>query len=134
MMPWWHLAASLIVSYALVASIGLDIPAGISWIAVGSFFGTFIDLDHVLYAILIYKKRAWPIIHKGIINPRGLINDFRKGGTLPMLVWRRFIFHLFTMLAVYVISLYLFSSYSLVIGIVFISHLVLDIKPGWLKY
>ena len=134
MMPWWHLATSLIVCYVLVASLGLDIITGISWIAVGTFFGTFIDLDHVLYAILVFKKKARPIIYKGIVDPRGLINDFREKGKLSMLAWKRFIFHLFTMSTVYVISLYIFPSYSLVIGIVFISHLILDIDPRWLKY
>lgn len=43
MLPWWHLATSLIVSYILVASLGLNITTGISWIVVGSFFGAFID-------------------------------------------------------------------------------------------
>jgi len=134
MMPWWHLAASLIISYVLVASLGLDITAGIKWIIVGCFFGTFIDVDHVLYAILIFKKDAWSIIRKGIIDPRGLINDFTKEGVLKFHAGRRTILHLITMLTVYVISLYLFPSYSLVIGIVFISHLILDIEPRWLKY
>ena len=134
MMPWWHLAASLIVSYILVASLGLDIATGISWIIVGCFFGTFIDVDHVLYAILIYKKKAWPIIHKGIVDPRGLINDFRTGGVLSMLAWKRLIFHLFTMMAIYMLSLYLFPSYSLVIGIAFICHLAMDMDYRWLKY
>jgi len=134
MMPWWHLAASLIVSYILVASLGLDIVTGITWIAVGCFFGTFIDLDHVVYAILIFKKKARPIIYKGIVDPKGLIDDFGKKRILSILAWKRLIFHLFTMLTIYTISLYLFPSYSLVIGVVFISHLILDIDPRWLKY
>jgi len=134
MMPWWHLAASLVISYILVASLGLDIVTGISWIIVGCIFGTFIDLDHVLYAILIYKKKAGPIIRKGIVDPKGLIDDFSKKRILSILAWKRLIFHFFTMLAVYTISLYVFPSYSLVIGIVFISHLILDIDPRWLKY
>ena len=133
-MPWWHLAASLIISYILVASLGLDIETGASWIAVGTLFGTLIDLDHIVYAILVYKRDAGKIIRKGIVDPRGLINSFRRKGTLSKLAWKRFAFHLFSMLAVYAISLYSFPSYSLVIGIVFISHLVLDINPRWLKY
>lgn len=134
MMPWWHLVASLIISYILVASLGLDIATGMIWIAVGILFGTLIDLDHILYAILIYKRDAGKLIWKGMVDPRGLINDFRRRGTLSMLAWKRLVFHLFSMLAVYAISLYSFPSYSLVIGIVFISHLILDIDPRWLKY
>lgn len=134
MMPWWHLALSLIVSYMLVASLGLDIVTGIKWIIVGCIFGTFIDLDHVLYVLLVYGKKGWKYIKKGIIHPKELIAEFEKSGTLHFHAWRRMILHTITMLSTYIISLYIFPSYSLVIGIVYIVHLILDIEPRWLKY
>lgn len=134
MLPWWHLAISLILSYILVASLSLDINTGISWIIVGCAFGTLIDLDHVLYVVLFYKGDVKEIVRRGITDPKGLMREFQEKGTLHFHGWRRMIFHTITMLSTYTISLYISSSYSLVIGLVFIAHLILDIKPRWLKY
>lgn len=134
MMPWWHLAASLIISYILVASLGLDIVTGVSWIIVGSFFGTFIDSDHILYAVLVHRRDAKKIIKKSILDPKGLIDDFREKRSLNFNSAVRMVLHAITMSTVYVISLYLFPSYSLVIGIAFITHLMLDIDTRWFKY
>jgi len=43
MLPWWHLATSLIVSYSLVILLGFDFSTGLNWIIVGCAAGTFID-------------------------------------------------------------------------------------------
>jgi len=133
-LPWWHLAVSLIISYILVASLGLDISTGIKWIIVGCIFGTFIDLDHILYAFLVYRKKGWKYIKRGILRPKELIKEFQEKGILHFHAWRRMILHTITMLSIYALSLYLFPSYSLIIGLVFIAHLILDIEPRWLKY
>ncbi|MDI6798824.1 MAG: hypothetical protein QMD12_02395 [Candidatus Aenigmarchaeota archaeon] len=134
MLPWWHLASSLIVSYILVASLGLDIVTGIKWIIVGCLFGTFIDLDHVLYALLVYGKEGWKYIKKDIIHPKELIKEFQEKGILHFHAWRRMILHTTTMFSTYMISLYVFPSYSLVIGLVYLVHLIFDIELRWLKY
>lgn len=134
MLPWWHLATSLIVSYVVVAYLGLDIFTGISWIIVGCVFGTFIDLDHILYVFLFYRKKRWLYIKKRITYPKELIKEFQEKGALHFHSYRRMILHIMTMFCGYMISLYLFPSYSLIIGLVFITHLILDIDPRWLKY
>jgi len=132
MMPWWHLTASLIISYVLVASLGLEFYHGLELIIVGCVAGTLIDLDHLLYAFLTFRERAWEYIEKGLFDPKGLMEEFRKGGRLYFHAWRRMILHCITMLSIYAISLNFFPSYSLVIGITFIVHLIMDIEPRWL--
>ena len=134
MMPWWHFAISLLVSYILISYLSLDVTTGIKWIIVGCIAGTFIDLDHFLYAYLAYKKKAKQIILRGIEDPQGLMEEFREKGILHYHASRRLILHAVIMLSVYSISLYAFPSYSLVIGINFLVHLVCDLEPRWLKY
>ncbi len=134
MLPWWHLAISLLVSYILVASLSLDMETGIKWIIAGCVFGTFIDLDHLPYAFFVFKRKAFKVIKKGIIHPKGLIKEFEGKGSLDFHAWRRMILHAITMSLVYTISLYIFPNYSLVIGVVFLVHLICDINPRWLKY
>lgn len=132
MLPWWHLALSLIISYILVASLGLNISTGIKWIIVGCIFGTLIDLDHLLYASLVYGKEGLKYI-KGITHPKELIKEFQEKGVLYFHAWRRIILHTITMFSIYALSLYLFPSYSLIIGLVLIAHLICDVEPRWLK-
>lgn len=132
MLPWWHLAVSSIVSYSLVAFLGLDFPTGVRWIIVGCAAGTFIDLDHFLYAFLAFRGEALKYIKKGILNPKGLMKELQEKGTLASHVYRRRVLHVLTMLTVYSLSLYAFPSYSLVIGVAFILHLLLDLEPRWL--
>jgi hypothetical protein len=132
MLPWWHLASSLIVSYFLVSFIGLDFSTGLSWIIIGCAAGTFIDLDHLLYALLAFRRKRWKYIKRGVLDPKGLMKEFQRRGILGFHAWRRKILHTITMLSVYLLSLYAFPSYSLVIGTVFIVHLILDINPRWL--
>ena len=132
MMPWWHLTASLIISYVLVASLGLEFHHGLELIIVGCVAGTLIDLDHLLYAFLTFRERAWEYIEKGLFDPKGLMEEFRKRKELTLHVRRRMILHCITMLLIYAISLSFFPSYSLVIGIAFIAHLIMDIEPRWL--
>jgi hypothetical protein len=134
MMPWWHLAFSLIISYALVASLGLDVEAGIKWIIVGCLFGTLIDLDHIPYAYIIYREKTVEVVKRSILDPRGLIREFEAGGSLTLHASRRLLFHSLEMFIIYTICLYLFPAYSLVIGLAFIGHLLLDASPRWLKY
>ena len=131
-MPWWHLTASLIISYALVASLGLEFYHGLELIIVGCVAGTLIDLDHLLYAFLTFRERAWEYIEKGLFDPKGLMEEFRKRKELTLHIRRRMILHCITMLSIYAISLSFFPSYSLVIGIAFIAHLIMDIEPRWL--
>lgn len=133
-MPWWHFTISLIISYILVSYFSLNTTTGIKWIIVGCIAGTFIDLDHLLYAYLAYKKKAKQIILKGIENPEELMEEFRKKGVLHYHASRRLILHAFIMLTIYTLSLYAFPSYSLVIGINFLVHLICDLDPRWLKY
>jgi hypothetical protein len=132
MLPWWHLATSLIVSYSLVILLGFDFSTGLNWIIVGCAAGTFIDLDHLLYALIAFKSKWWKYIKSGIEDPKGLMLKFQKKGTLASHAHKRIILHVTTMLSIYTISLYAFPSYSLVIGLVFIVHLLLDIEPRWL--
>jgi len=132
MLPWWHLATSLIISYSLVALLGLDFATGLKWIYVGCIAGTLIDLDHLLYAFLEFREKALTYIKNGILNPTGLIKDFYLKGSLKHHAYRRLILHTFTMLGSYSFTLYAFSSYSLIVGLMFIVHLLLDIEPRWL--
>jgi hypothetical protein len=134
MLPWWHFAISLLISYTIVASLNLDVGTGIAWIVVGCITGTLIDIDHVLYAFLVFKGRAWKVIHKGVVDPKGLLREFESKGKLHYHARRRMIVHTLTMLGTYLLSLNLFPSYSLVIGVSYLAHLVLDIEPRWLKY
>jgi hypothetical protein len=132
MLPWWHLATSLLVSYSLVTLLGLNFSTGLKWIVVGCAAGTLIDLDHLLYVLLVFKDKWWKYVKFGIEDPKGLMLKFQKKGTLASHAHKRMILHTLTMLSVYTISLYVFPSYSLVIGLVFIVHLLLDIEPRWL--
>jgi len=132
MLPWWHLATSLVVSYSLVALLGLNFSTGLNWIIAGCVAGTFIDLDHILYALLVFKDKWRKYIIAGIEDPKGLMLKFQKKGTLVSHAQKRMILHVVSMLSIYTISLYAFPSYSLVIGLVFIVHLLLDIDPRWL--
>jgi len=132
MLPWWHLSISLIVSYSLAALLGLDFFTGLSWIIVGCIAGTFIDLDHFLYALLAFDDKWFKYIKAGIENPKGLMKKFQQKGTLASHAHKRMILHSITMLSVYSLSLYAFPSYSLVIGLVFVVHLIMDIEPRWL--
>ena len=132
MMPWWHLAISLIIFYVLVASFNFEFSAGLNLIIVGCAAGTFIDLDHLLYAFLSFKKKAWNYVKKGILDPKGLMEEFKKDGKLYFHARRRMVLHCLTMSLIYAISLYFFPSYSLVIGVAFLIHLIMDIDPRWL--
>jgi|YelNatPaOPRAMG01_1025707.scaffolds.fasta_scaffold17559_1 hypothetical protein len=132
MLPWWHLATSLLVSYSLVTLLGLNFSTGLKWIVVGCAAGTLIDLDHLLYVLLVFKDKWWKYVKFGIEDPKGLMLKFQKKGTLASHAHKRMILHTLTMLSIYTISLYVFPSYSLVIGLVFIVHLLLDIEPRWL--
>lgn len=132
MMPWWHLTISLIIFYFLVSIYNLEFSEGFNLIIVGCAAGTLIDLDHLLYVFITFGNRSLKYIRKGILYPKELMEEFRKGGKLFFHAWRRMILHCLTMSLIYGISLYFFPSYSLVIGIAFIIHLILDIDPRWL--
>jgi hypothetical protein len=117
-----------------VASFGLSIETGMRWMAIGCVAGTFIDLDHFIYALVAFRGEAWNIIKKGVAEPRQLLRELERKGKLRYHVWRRMTLHVVTMLSVYALSLSFFPSYSLVIGVVFVAHLALDIKVKWLRY
>ncbi|MEM5854068.1 MAG: hypothetical protein QW228_06915 [Candidatus Aenigmatarchaeota archaeon] len=126
------MAINLIIFYFLVSIYNLEFSQGLNLILIGCAAGTLIDLDHLLYAFLAFKKNAWKYIKKGILDPKGLIEEFGESGKLFFHGTRRMILHCITMSSIYGISLYFFPSYSLVIGIAFITHLILDIDPRWL--
>lgn len=133
MMPWWHLAINLIIFYFFVSVYDLEFSEGLNLILVGCAAGTLIDLDHLLYAFVAFKNKSLKYIEKGIIDPKGLMEEFREKGKLFFHGTRRMILHCLTMSLIYGLSLYLFfPSYSLVIGIAFVIHLILDIDPRWL--
>ncbi len=132
MMPWWHLAVNLIIFYFLTSIYNFEFSEGLNFIIIGCVSGTLIDLDHLLYAFLTFKKKAWKYIEKGILDPKGLIEEFEERNKLIFHTTRRMILHCITMSFIYGISLYFFPSYSLVIGIAFVIHLILDIDPRWL--
>jgi hypothetical protein len=132
MLPWWHLATSLIISFFLASVFELDFSTGLRWIVVGCMVGTFIDLDHFLYARLTFGKEWLKYTKSCIEDPKGLMRKFQEKGSLSSHAFRRLTLHAITMPLVFLVSLYAFPSYSLVIGAVLLVHLVLDVEPRWL--
>lgn len=131
---WQHAAISLIISYIVVAYLGLDIQNGIVWIIIGVSSGTLIDLDHLLYSIMTRGKSAIKIILKEKYSPNKLLSEFSKGGKLYYPAWSRSFFHLIISLLVYSLSLNFFPQYSLIIGINLLIHQICDIDIRWLKW
>lgn len=131
---WQHAAISLIISYIVVAYLGLDIKNGIVWIIIGLSSGTLIDLDHLLYSIMTRGKSAIKIILKEKYSPNKLLSEFNKGGKLYYPSWSRSFFHLIISMLVYSLSLNLFPQYSLIVGINLLIHQICDIDIGWFKW
>ncbi|MEM7821454.1 MAG: hypothetical protein QXX38_01405 [Candidatus Aenigmatarchaeota archaeon] len=131
---WQHAAISMVVSYILVTYLGLDIQNGIIWIIVGVIFGTLIDLDHLLYSIMTRGKSAIKIILREKYMPSKLFSEFYKEGKLYYPSWSRSAFHAIISLLVYSLTLNLFPSYSLIIGINLLIHQICDIEASWFKW
>jgi hypothetical protein len=130
---WQHAAISLVISYIIVAYLGLDIQSGIVWIVFGVISGTLIDLDHLLYSVMTRGKSAIKTILREKYMPHKLFAEFYKGGKLFYPSWSRAIFHAITSLLVYSLTLNLFPQYSLIVGINLLAHQICDIELSWFR-
>lgn len=133
MYTWQHLTISLVMSYALVAYLSLDIQTGITWIIIGCVFGTLIDLDHFLYNIMTRGGKAVKIILKEMYTPQELWKSIHTGGKLSFPSYSRSIFHVLTSLLAYLLTLNLFPQYHLIVGITLLTHQICDIDLKWFK-
>ncbi|MEM5854851.1 MAG: hypothetical protein QW472_00825 [Candidatus Aenigmatarchaeota archaeon] len=131
---WQHAAVSLVISYVVVAYLGLDIQTGMFWIVLGVICGTLIDLDHFLYSVMVRGKSAMKIILREKYMPSKLFAEFYEGGKLHYPSRSRTIFHAIISLLVYSLTLNLFPQYSLIVGINLLAHQICDIDVRWFKW
>jgi hypothetical protein len=130
--PSWHLVISLtsLITYITVTKT----PPSLLWIFVGVIFGVFIDVDHVLHALVF--QRELTLHYFKHLAFAGFYKEFRDEGVFDNLwfhkiLWKNIFYYTFShgifILFVFWFSPSIFGSLDIPIRIAIVIHYLSDI-------
>lgn len=120
-----HLLVSVLVApFAVIATLGspsaLELLFGYS-VAVAA--GVLIDLDH--FPIMRLESGNWDDLKKAIRDPKGVVTDYRNLTVFSLR--KKYAGHIVSMTAVLTFFQILLPDYSVLVGLMFALHLLMDL-------